>query len=245
MHPDQELAIREVAQGIDSLSDLLMEVTGCDEDDALETLHDLPDLVNRIQDREFKELLSEAVRRVPRPKIIRFNQGNPDEKYPGHAKFMPPVTTKHAFNAHVAQAVSPYVKAIVDKVAQDRNLQPPDLRTIEAVLEKTNWSRAAYEAKRMPPKPPPGQLRQFFTKYIFKPLDKATQKVPMATIWGLIGAGQILAILWTAIGGATAQVERAGAPVKGFNTWSRRKQVKQFKRLSRRTGVPWSGRGVY
>jgi len=141
--------------------------------------------------------------------------------------------------------MSPYVKAVVDRVAKDRELEPPDLKTIEAVLEKTDWARAAYEAKKMPPKPPPSKLRQFFKKYVFGPLDAVTDKVPLAHFWGYIGAAQILLILWTALGGTLARVERAGAPVKVYDMMSRRKQARLFQKYAKKSGMKWPGGGVY
>lgn len=246
MHPEQERAIEEVALRADRLSDLVMKVCDCNEDTALETIQELPDIVNRLQDNKMQELLIEAVKKVPRRPLPAYDTPiSKHELYPGHPNFLPPIATKDTFNAHVAQAMAPYVKAVVDRVARDRELAPPNLKVIEAVLEKTDWARAAYEVKRMPPKPPPGKLHQFFKKYVFTPLDKVTDKIPLAAFWGTIGAAQILLILWTALGGTIDKLERAGAPAKLYDFRSKQKQAKVFKRLSKKYGIPWTpGSGV-
>lgn len=247
MHPQQAQAIDEVVLRADKLSDLVMRVCGCEEDVALDTIQAIPDIVNRLQDNDMKGLLVEAVKKVAPQELTVYRPPDPPahEYYPGHPKFHPLITTKDAFNAHVAQAMAPYVKAIVDRVARDRELASPDLKTVEALLEKTDWARAAYEAKQMPSKPPPGKIHQFFKKYLFTPLDKLTDKAPLAAFWGFIGAGQILLILWTVFGGTIDRIERAGAPMKLYNTRSRRQQEKAFQRFSKKTGIPWTGDGVY
>jgi hypothetical protein len=233
MHPSQERAHQIVAEGVILLSDALVDAYDIDEDEALDIVRDLPDIVTRLQDKQIKELYTEAEHSVRQNRANVVDLPNPKEYYPQHPKFMPPITTKHTFNAHMAQAMAPYVNAIAKKIAKDRSLEAPDARTIQSVLEKTDWARAAYEAKRMPPKPPPGRVRQFFTKYIFRPLDKATDKIPFAQVFGLIGATHLLMMLWATFGQNLENIgETHLKPMDKFYDWRAKRAALKISRIT-------------
>jgi hypothetical protein len=231
MHPAQIRAIHRVDRGVELLSRMLMQSHSLDEDEALSIIRGLPDVVTRIQEGNLRPLLEQAVKAVPKREMNYFDQSDPKEYYPGHPSFRPPVATKSTFNAHAAQAMTPYVTAIIRRVAKDRNLEAPDEITVKKVLEKTDWARAAYEARQMPKRPPPGKLRQFFTKYIFGPLDKATDKVPLAELFGVIGASTVLYMLWATFG---YQLERIGTtPLSGFlrySDWQRSRTLEKLRK---------------
>jgi len=230
MNPEQEAAQRKVAEGVDILVRSLMRLRNLEEDEALETVRNLPDLVNKIQDNKLCELFEAAAKH---PQVIKFDQPNPDEYYPGHPKFMPDLTTKTTFNEHVAQALEPYVTAILNKVAKDRGLQPPETRVVKAVIAQTDWARAAYEAKKMPPKPPPSQLRKFFKKYLGPIESKITGKT--ATLFGLAMSALMIQMIWQAFGHA---VESAGGGVKLFKPYSHWSQHRTQNKLQSKLGIP-------
>lgn len=233
MHPSQARAQRIVAEGVTLLSDALIDVDGIDEDEALDIVRNLPDLVDLIQDKRIDELYEVAQHTVRKNRAHHIELPNPKEYYPQHPKFMPPVTTKHTFNAHMAQAMAPYVKAIADKIAKDRSLEAPDARTIQAVLNKTDWARAAYEAKRMPPKPPPGQIKKFFNKYIFQPLDKATDKIPFAKIFGTIGAANVLMLLWASFGQNLENIGEKHLKIMDvYDSWRAQRAAKAIRKIT-------------
>jgi len=232
MHPSQERAQRVVAEGATLLSDALVDAHGIDEDEAMGIVRDLPDVVNRIQDKKIEELYREATQVVRKGRVDHTNLPDPKEYYPQHPKFMPPVTTKHTFNAHMAQAMAPYVSAIAEKIAKDRNIEAPDTRTIQAVLERTDWARAAYEAKNMPAKPPPGKVKQFFSKYVFRPLDRATDKIPFDKIFGLIGAANVLMLMWGAFGQSLENIgEKHLKPMDVYDRWRQKRSRKAIKKI--------------
>jgi hypothetical protein len=188
---EQELAINRVHRGINILTDLLVEVCEADETQVLETLYAIPDLTDKIHEGKLGELFEGA-----RRQIIRFN-ADPKEPAPFDPNYMAPLTTKATFNSHAAQAMTPYAKAVLDKIAKDRGLKAPDAKTIEAVLEKTDWARAAYETKQMPPTPPPSMIRKFFMKYVFKPLDRFSGiAIPLAYIASLIVGIRVAKAFW-------------------------------------------------
>lgn len=232
LYLEQEAALHQVVEGVDTLANSLIELYSLDEDDALEIVRELPDLVNKIQDNKLRELFERATRRA-RPRVVKFNQPNPDEFYPGHPKFRPNVTTKSTFNEHMAQALGPYVEAIVKKVARDRGLQPPETRVIQATLEQTDWARAAYEAKRMPPKPPPSQLRRFFRKYL-GPIER---RVSGAT-GTMFGAAMSAMTLWLMFQAFKNSAEAAGGSVKSFIPFSHASQHRMQNKLQRKMRVP-------
>jgi len=232
MHPEQEAALRQVAEGVDTLTNSLMELYDLDEDDALETVRELPDIVNKIQDNKLRELFEVAARRA-QPRVTKFNQPNPDEFYPGHPKFMPNVTTKSTFNEHVAQALEPYVTSIMRKVAKDRGLQPPELHVVKATLEQTDWARAAYEAKRMPPKPPPSQLRRFFKKYL-GPIER---RISGAT-GTVFGTAMSAITLWMMFQAFKNSFHVAGGGVKGFIPYSHASQYRAQNKFQRKLKIP-------
>ena len=233
MHPSQERAHQIVAEGVILLSDALVDAYDIDEEEALDIVRDLPDIVTRLQDKQIKELYTEAEHSVRKNRANVVDLPNPKEYFPQHPKFMPPITTKHTFNAHMAQAMAPYVNAIAKKIAKDRSLEAPHARTIQSVLEKTDWARAAYEAKRMPSKPPPGRVRKFFTKYIFRPLDKVTDKIPFAQVFGLVGATHLLMMMWATFGQNLENIgETHLKPVDIYYDWRAKRSARKVAKIT-------------
>lgn len=233
MHPEQEAAHRQVVEGVDILANSLMRLYDLDEDDALETVRSLPELVDKIQDNKLRELFEVAAKRA-RPKIVKFNRDeNPGEYYPGHPKFMPNITTKTTYNEHVAQAMFPYIKAIMEKTAKDRGIKPPATHVVQAVVEKTDWARAAYEAKRMPPKPPPSQIRRFLKKYLGPVESRITRST--STLFGLASSATMLWLAWQAFKGAA---ENTGAPMKSFTPFSHASQHRAQDKMQRKLRIP-------
>lgn len=232
LYLEQEAALRQVIEGVDTLSHFLMELYDLDEDDALDTVRELPDLVNKIQDNRLRELFEVATKRA-RPRVIKFNQPNPDEFYPGHPKFMPNITTKSTFNEHMAQALEPYVTSIMRKVAKDRDLKAPEEHVVKALIAQTDWARAAYEAKRMPPKPPPSQLRRFFRKYL-GPLERKLSGAT-GTLFGLAMSALMLQVMWKVFKNSA---ESAGGGVKSFIPYSHASQIRAQGKAQRRIGIP-------
>lgn len=233
MLPEQEQAIREVTEGVDILADSLMQLCDLDEEDALTIIRELPDLTSKIQDHKLAELFEAAARKVKHPRQVTISAENPDEYYPGHPKFMPNITTKSTFNEHFAQAIKPYMGAVLSKIAKDRGLQPPDTRVVNAVIDQTDWARAAYQAKKMPPKPPPSQLRRFFRK-IFKPADRFGSKYVGAIFSAAISA-QFIYLVWAAF---RHSLEASGGAVKSFTPYSHASQQRVQDRFQRKLGIP-------
>ena len=171
---EQEQAIEQVEKGINLLSDTLVDRLDVEEDAALEIVRGLPGLVDRIQDGDMVGLLKEAAYRARHPRRVVMSGPDPDELYPEHKNYMPRVTTKTTYNEHMAKAMTPYVTAIATKIAHDRGVVAPDTHTITAVLEKTDWARAAYDAKTVTPRNP-SKVREFVRKYFFRPLDAVSK----------------------------------------------------------------------
>lgn len=232
LYLEQEAALHQVTEGVDVLSHFLMELYDLDEDDALDTVRELPDLVNKIQDNRLRELFEVAAKRA-RPRVIKFNQPNPDEYYPGHPKFMPNITTKSTFNEHMAQAIEPFITSIMRKVAKDRGLKAPEENVVKAVIAQTDWARAAYEAKRMPPKPPPSQLRRFFRKYL-GPLERKLSGAT-GTLFGLAMSALMLQMMWRAF---KHSAEATGGGVKAFIPFSHASQYRMQSKYQRKMGIP-------
>lgn len=242
---EQELSIRKVERGITVLSDILVREFGLEEDDALEIVRELPDLVDRVQDGDMKGLLAEAVRRAPKPRRVVISGDDPDELYPGHPQHMPRITTKTTFNEHVAQAMAPYIKAIMNKVAKDRGLEPPNEKTVEAVLEKTDWARAAYEAKKVN-KRSPSAVKNFVVKYFFRPLDKLSGfGVSMVALMSMYMSIRIAFALFGQLEALGKMLDAAGAEstfaknVRGRSQWAQKRAQNRF---FRKQGIPRKAR---
>jgi hypothetical protein len=198
MHPDQAAAIEIVSSGVDRLASALVGHCNLCEDDALEIVRNLPDLVTAIQAKDFDKLVTEGVRRakrIPKPKYLRFDAPDPDELYPGHPDFRAKVTTPTTFNEHAAQAMSPYIEAILKRIAKDRNLEPPDTHTVNAVVNNINWSKAAYEARKMPEKPSTSQLKAFFRR-LWQPVEDIANSTSFNWFWYAIIGTTVFWGLW-------------------------------------------------
>jgi hypothetical protein len=169
MNQEQLRAVRIVQEGVNVLADALVDQLDIAEDVALEIVRELPELTTKLQDGEIGDLYERAISQARR---TIDSKTNPKEFYPGHPQHRPMYTTKSVFNAHVAQATAPYVIAITKKIAKDRGLEAPNDVEIKRALAKMDWAKAAYEIQKLPPKPPPGRMRQWFNKYVFGPLGK-------------------------------------------------------------------------
>ncbi len=208
MHPSQARAIRLVEEGINRLSDSLVFEYDIDEADALEIVRNLPELTDKLQEGEYRELYEAARRKVHGRVNLPYN---PKEYYPGHPKFMPPVTTKDTFNDNMAQAMSPYVVAIARKIALDRGVQPPNEAAIRRVLGQTDWAKAAYEAKRMGKRPSNSRLAQWMRKWIGRPVGKIAD-FPFEYVFGMVGFTTTMWIFWHTFNDRLAQL---GEPLIG------------------------------
>ena len=232
MHPAQLKAIRYVDESISFLARKLMAEYDICEDDALELLYDTEDLVDSIQEGHLTEVYKKAkVRAVNLP-------NNPKEFYPGHHAYTPPATFPGAFNAHMAQAMSPYVLAIAKKIAKDRGLEPPNEQQVMTALEKTDWAKAAYEAKKMPKYPGLAKVRAFIYKYLGKPLERVTDKIPVDRMFGLVASSAVMWVIWTTF---KDRLESIGAPpFELFQTYGDLKQQRILVKL--RKELKFNGR---
>jgi hypothetical protein len=208
MHPSQARAIYMIERGVTHLTDKLLEEFDVDEADALEVVRNLPGLRHELQHGGIESLYEVARKNF----VGKVNlPDNPKEYYPGHPSFQSPLTTKDKFNEHMADAMEPYVMAIAKKVAKDRGIQPPNEMAIKRELQRMDWAKAAYEAKRMGKKPPPGRVRQFFAKWVFRPLGKLID-LPIEQIFGLLGASSVMWIMWSTFHERLAEI---GSPLTG------------------------------
>ncbi len=245
---EQEQAIQKVERGVTLLSDTLVDRFDIEEDVALDIIRDIPNLVDRVQDDEFPGLLREAVTKARHPKRVVMSGPDPDEMYAGHRTFVPRITTKSTYNEHMAQSMTPYVKAIAEKVAEDRGVAAPDTKTIEAVLRKTDWARAAYDAKSISIRNP-SKVRNFVAKYLVRPID-AVAKHGTAVYAILMGAMSIRIVL--ALFRSYKTMERmAGAAgsksmfVKKVETYSKFKQKRAQRSAWKRAGYGFKARPPY
>lgn len=217
MNPCQARAIRIVQEGVNALSAELMKEFDISEDDALEIVRELPELTSKLQGGEIHALYevarSEARRTINSPH-------NPKEYYPGHPQHQPMYTTKHTFNAHMAQATAPYVVAIAKKIAKDRGLAAPSDAEIKAALKRVDWASAAYEY-RTTKNPNPSKARRWLLKYIFKPLDKFLS-FPFEQYFFILSGATMLMMLWKAFG---VRLTEHGKPVMDTLIWSIKKMA--------------------
>jgi len=240
MHPEQEEAILQVARGVDNLANVLSRRMGITEDDALDVVRGLDGITDAILDGDYREMLNEAVR------VIHLDKPDPAMDSRESPRYMPPATTPQVFNAHVTQAIKPYMKAIMGRVAKDRDLGKPDDKTVEAVLSKIDWSKAAYDAQRMPEKPSRTSLRLFWKK-VFRPMGQVIDKIPFEWIIYASIAAPVMGLMFKSVrrfGG----YEAAGAPVaKAGLKYSRYQQRKANKAWHKQygRGTKFTGGKVY
>jgi len=248
---EQEQAIELVERGVLLLSDTLVHRLDVEEDVALDIVRGLPGLVDRIQDGDTAALLKEAAYRARHPKRVVMSGPDPDELYPEHKNYMPQATTKTSYNERMAQAMTPYVKAIATKIASDRGIQAPNTHTIEAVLKKTDWARAAYDAKTVSPRNP-SKVRNFVRKYFFRPLDAISKHgvsmsailvstLTLKLVFALFKQYATLDKMVAAAGGKSTLVGRVGSYSRGRQT---RQQRKAWKRAGYRR-IPAGMKQVY
>lgn len=233
MHPSQARAMFRIERGITHLTDKLLTEFDVDEEEVLEVVRNLPDLNHKLQHGEIAPLYEAAKRKFAG--VVNLPD-NPKEYFPGHPDFRPPVTTKDTFNEHMAQAMEPYVLAIARKVAKDRGVALPNEAAIKQAVAHTDWARAAYEAKHMPKKPSPGRLRQFFSKYVFRPIGKVAD-LPLEHVFGLVGAGSVIWIMWATFNDRLSEI---GMPlihtVMRVLDWDANRKYKRYKKKFR----PWA-----
>lgn len=223
MNPAQKRAILLVDESVSFLARKLMEEYDVSEDEAIEALYQDPQLVKKVQDGRLEEVYSDTrVRMIDSPH-------NPKEFYPGHYAYKAPLTTKDTFNAHVAQAITPYVMAIAKRVAKDRGLEPPNEQEITSLLEKSDWAKAAYEAQRMPKNPSFPRLRQFLSKYIGTPLKKLDEKIPIEKVFALATSGTLMWVIWATFKNHMYEVGRP--PVDAFRLYGDYKQQRTQKKF--------------
>ena len=206
MNAEQRKAVIIVQAGVNRLTDALVDEFDIREEDALEIVRELDGLTGKLQAGEIGELHERAMNKAR--KVIG-SAHNPKEYYPGHPQHRPMYTTKSTFNAHVAQATAPYVIAIAKHIAKDRGLDTPSDAEIKRALGQLDWAKAAYEAEKMPNRPPPGRINQWFMKFVFKPLDKILE-FPFENAFFLFSTVSAMMMLWTAFSGSLAKY---GQPV--------------------------------
>ncbi len=200
---------------VEELTSMLV-ASGIPEADALVAVDGLSDVSSRIHTEEpaklFREL-TEARRPPKRPRHIVFNAPHPKQPDFDHPSYIPDITSKAVFNAHMAQAASPYVITIARKIAQERGLKAPDGRAIEHVMGKVDWTRAAYELKTIGLQPPPTRMQRFLSKHVFKPLDKFTHETYFEKLWPAVTSVHAMVILFAAI---TGNIDKFSEPFAKF-----------------------------
>ena len=242
---EQEQAIELVERGVLLLSDTLVDRLDVEEDTALEIVRGLPGLVDRIQDGDMAGLLKEAAYRARHPKRVVMSGPDPDEVHPGHKRYMPQVTTKTSYNERMAQAMTPYVTAIATKIASDRGIQAPNTHTIEAVLKKTDWARAAYDAKTVSPRNP-SKVRNFVRKYFFRPLDAISKHgISMNAILVATISLKIVFVLFKQYTDVAKMFDASGVQsvwTKKVSRYSQGRQRRQQRKAWKRAGYKRSPR---
>lgn len=225
MNPAQQRAILLVDESISFLAQKLMQEYDVAEEEALEVLQEEPELVTKIQNGQLDEIYSNTkIRMVDMP-------NNPKEFYPGHYAYKAPLTTPDTFNAHVAQAISPYVLAIAKRVAKDRGLEPPSEQEIVRLLEKSDWSRAAYEAKTMTKNPSFPKLRAFLTKYVARPLKKLDDKIPLEKLFGLATSSTMMWIIWATFKSRMYDIGKGpGEAFEKYGDYLIKKRTQQYQK---------------
>lgn len=230
MHPEQEAAIDVVTAGVDRLASALAGHCNLCEDDALEIVRNLPDLVPAITAGDFDTLVTEGVKRakrVSRPKHLKFDAADPDELYPGHPNFRAKITTPSTYNEHASQAMKPYIKAILTRIAKDRNLEAPDTRTVNAVVDNINWSKASYEARKLPERPSTSVLKAFFRRF-WTPVERGANSTAFNWFWYAIIGTTVLMGLWKGLRGsvvpanATVMAKAANRAADRTAGWGRK-----------------------
>lgn len=198
------------------------------------------EIVFNLQERGYtqEEAVSMARSRnlmeaVKKPKKIEFDTRNTQiDKYPEHPDYMPPVTTRAAFNRHMSQAISPYVTSIAGKVASERNLAPPNEQAIQRVLEKVDWTKAAYELNGLGKKPTKNKLEKFIDTYIVDPIDTFISKYKFKKWWPLVTSLQTMYVIYNVL---AAYSERFTAPAEIIGDADvhrlRRKATKKFVKM--------------
>jgi signal recognition particle subunit SEC65 len=232
MHPEQEQEIRVIAEEMDQLALSLCKHYGIDEDEGLDIVRELPGLVGKLQDRDYAGLVQEAAKRIRRPKNLKFDAPDPDEKYPFHPKFRPRVTTPTTFNEHFSQAAKPYIVAVMRRIAKDRNLEEPDAKTIQAVIDNIDWAKAAYEARSLPENPTKQQLKRVMKK-LWAPVEKVLDIVPFEWAWHALLGTAVAIYFFKMLKGAFDPDDKASVIYKimdkGFNVYARYKNRQPVK----------------
>jgi hypothetical protein len=168
------------------------------------------------------------------PNEIPIEIPHPEDRFnPEHPAYADYITTKESFNRHMSQAMTPFVLSIAKKIADDRKLKEPDEETIKLVLEKTDWTRAAYEMNGLGKKPPQGFILKFIDKFIVKPLDKITSDEVFKKLWPVYMTASTALIMYIAI---ARYMQVYTAPVGLFGNMVQKYLVKKgrqqyFKKL--------------
>lgn len=232
MHPTQRNVILMVDESISLLSRRLMQEYDICEDDALDILRDTENLTDDIQEGNLDEVYKKAkVRAVNLP-------NNPREYYPGHHAFMPPLTFSGTFNQHMAQALTPYAKAIAKKIALDRGIEQPSTKEMEQALAQVDWAKAAYEAQKI--KKNPGKIRSFLRKYFAAPIGKVTDKIQVERLFAMATAGTMMWLLWTTFKNHLHQIgSPPGDVLLTYGDYKQRQQNKQVFRTLLGKKSPW------
>ena len=235
MYPGQLKAICYVEEGVSLLTANLMDDFNLEEADALEIVAGLDDVTDKLQEGKIKELYETAKKRYAG--VVNARENPKKELYPGHPQYMAPITTEDTFNAHMAQAMTPYILSIAKKIAKDRGIENPNEAEIQMVLKNINWASAAYEAKEIPRNPSFPRIRAFFKKYVFDPLGKATNKVPFDIIFGLAGAGTMTYMLWATF--HKNVIELGMPPVSAYQKYTTWKQKRVKKQVWKKYGLKY------
>lgn len=255
MHWEQREVLETAGRRIEQLVYLLVR-DGLEEDDALAVVRGTPDIEYLASTQPAGELFGQLfeAKRAKRPQTLVFDKEDPQfQKPPEHKDFMPNVTTPAVFNAQMAQASTPYVLAIANRIAEERGLEKPDDRIIKRVMKKIDWTKAAYEMKGMEPRPPKGKVIRFLDKIIFDPVDRAINELGIKRVWPLATGAMTPVLLYLAL---AAHIQRLEVPAKilaqrsadrlgrrGFSDFLRAMKSPQAKSIFRR-GIRRAARWV-
>jgi len=206
---EQLKLVQEMENNLEIAYFSLAEEMSIDEDEALDILRNSPSFMQHLRSssrkaEKFSRIASLKKPLKPKKKTVRkknkvrgvtFDDPDPYEYHPDHPKYTPGVTTKSVYNAQMGQNMSPIIHNLAKRIAQDRNLEEPNYRVLEAQMKKLDWSYLAYEATYLGPKPPKHKLLRVMSK-LFKPIDTLAEKVPIKYLILILTVVQVLYIVW-------------------------------------------------
>lgn len=227
MHVEQREVLETARRHIEQLV-ILLRRKGLSEEDALAIVRGVPKIEERAAYETAGTLYEDLFEAPVRSQRMSFDKEDPAFHHPPeHREFMPNVTTPSVFNAQMAQASTPYVLAIANRVAEERGLEKPDERVIKRVLRKVNWSKAAFEMKGMAPRPPKSKTIKFLDKWIFDPVDRAVEGLYIKRVWPVMTGVMTPILLYTAL---ATHIHQLRAPAQ----WLAQKSAKNLQASGKR-----------